>query len=79
MENRSFARPTAAALIDEGLRQHMLRVYNYMASGLCITALIAYLIANTSLFNLFFGANGITGFGTLMMFAPLIMVLVSAG
>ncbi len=74
MENRSFARPTAAALIDEGLRQHMLRVYNYMASGLCITALIAYLIANTSLFNLFFGANGITGFGTLMMFAPLIMV-----
>ena len=75
MENRSFARPTAAALIDEGLRQHMLRVYNYMAGGLCITALMAFLIANTSLFNLFFSIDGnITGFATLMMFSPIIMV-----
>ncbi len=74
MENRSFARPTAAALIDEGLRQHMVRVYNFMTGGLCITALTAYLIANTSLFNLFFGPEGITGFAALMMFSPLIMI-----
>ena len=74
MENRSFARPTAAALIDEGLRQHMLRVYNYMAGGLCITALVAFLIANTSLFNLFFTPTGMTGFGWLAMLSPLIMV-----
>jgi len=34
-----------AALIDGGLRQHMLRVYNYMASGLALTGLIAYVAA----------------------------------
>jgi FtsH-binding integral membrane protein len=28
--------------IDIGLRSHMLRVYNYMASGLALTAIVAY-------------------------------------
>ena len=36
-------------VIDEGLRQYMLKVFNYMGMGLCITALSAYIIANTSL------------------------------
>ena len=31
-----------AQAIDEGLRAYMLRVYNYMASGLCLTGIIAY-------------------------------------
>ena len=74
MENRSFARPTASAIIDEGLRQHMLRVYNYMAGGLCATALVAYLIANTSLFHLFFTAQGMTGLGWIALMSPFIMV-----
>jgi FtsH-binding integral membrane protein len=34
-------------LIDEGLRQYMLRVYNYMASGLAITGLVAWITAST--------------------------------
>src|SRR5258708_24264612 len=34
-----------AALIDVGLRQHMLRVYNYMATGLALTGLVAYIAA----------------------------------
>ena len=38
-----------AALIDVGLRQHMLRVYNYMASGLALTGLIAYVAATYAL------------------------------
>ena len=29
------------ALVDEGLRQHMLRVYNYMSLGLVVTGLVA--------------------------------------
>ena len=33
----------AVSAIDEGLRAHMLRVYNYMAIGLGITGLLAYL------------------------------------
>lgn len=36
----------AAARVDEGLRSHMLGVYNYMALGVGFTGLVAYLIAN---------------------------------
>ncbi len=35
------------ALFDEGLRQHMLRVYNYMALGLVITGLVAFVVGST--------------------------------
>ena len=36
------------AAYDEGLRAYMLRVYNYMASGLALTGIIALLIAQMS-------------------------------
>ncbi|MEI9431487.1 Bax inhibitor-1/YccA family protein [Mesorhizobium sp. B2-3-13] len=35
------------AVYDEGLRQHMLRVYNYMGLGLVVTGLIALLVSST--------------------------------
>ncbi|MBJ6988048.1 MULTISPECIES: Bax inhibitor-1/YccA family protein [unclassified Devosia] len=35
------------AAFDEGLRQHMLRVYNYMGLGLVITGLVAFFVGNT--------------------------------
>ena len=38
---------TQAGQIDEGLRSYMLRVYNYMASGLALTGIIAYVVATT--------------------------------
>jgi uncharacterized protein len=61
--------------VDVGLRNYMLRVYNYMAGGLAITGVAAYLIANTSLVHLFFqvGARGVslTGLGMIGIFAPL--------
>jgi FtsH-binding integral membrane protein len=38
-----------AALVDVGLRQHMLRVYNYMASGLALTGLVAYVVSSYAL------------------------------
>jgi len=74
-----------AAALDEGLRAYMLRVYNWMASGLLLTGIIAYGVANTGLRDLFyhrvFNAYGYqhmvpTGLGTLSMFAPLAFVLV---
>lgn len=37
----------AGAVYDEGLRQHMLRVYNYMGLGLVVTGLIAFAVAST--------------------------------
>jgi len=64
-----------AAEIDAGLRNYMLRVYNYMASGLLLSGIVAYVIANTTLSNLFFqvveGRLGYTGLGFIAMFAPL--------
>ena len=35
------------AIFDEGLRQHMLRVYNFMGLGLVVTGVVAYLVAST--------------------------------
>lgn len=80
MENKSYSQTTATASISEGLRQYMIKVYNFMAAGLCLTALSAYIIGNTSLLGLFFDVNqlgqvtGMSGFGWLMFIAPLVMV-----
>jgi len=38
------------AQIDVGLREHMLRVYNYMASGLALSGIVAYLGASTGFY-----------------------------
>ena len=44
------------AQVDVGLRNYMLRVYNYMATGLGLTGLTAYFVAMTpSLFNAIYG------------------------
>ena len=44
---RNVAQTSAQVYVDQGLRQYMMRVYNYMAGGLCITALASYIIMNT--------------------------------
>ncbi len=49
--NRFAARTTIPQVgIDQGLRSYMLRVYNYMAGGLAITGVIAYLAAASGLY-----------------------------
>ena len=67
--------PSAAR--DAGLRSYMLKVYNYMASGVLLTGIIAFGFANSSLINLV--ANPATGQPTLLfwvaLFAPLAIVL----
>lgn len=74
-----------SAALDAGLRAYMLRVYNWMASGLVLTGIIAYAVANTSLINLFYHQVQ-TQQGTLItqptllgyaaIFLPLIFVMV---
>ncbi len=62
-------------IIDEGLRNFMLRVYNYMAGGLVLTAAAAWLIiSNTAILKLFFTPHGYSALGWLALFAPLILV-----
>src|SRR3546814_404899 len=45
-------------LYDEGLRRHMLQVYNYMGLGLAVTGLVAFGVAATpSLYQAIFGTS----------------------
>ena len=46
------SRAQTAPAIDAGLREYMLKVYNYMASGLALTGLVAYML---------FQATAVTG------------------
>jgi FtsH-binding integral membrane protein len=59
---------TTVSTVDAGLRAHMLRVYNYMASGLLLTGIVAYVVANTpAIYNSIFG----TPLAWVVMLAPL--------
>jgi hypothetical protein len=61
---------------DLGLRQYMLRVYNYMASGLAVTGIVAYLAADLGIYQ----RIAHTPLVWLVMLAPLAMVFIfSAG
>lgn len=77
MQNEIYSQ-TKSAAVDAGLRSYMQKVYNFMAGGLCVTALAAWIVANTSLINLFFNVSpqgiALSGFGWLAFIAPLIMV-----
>jgi FtsH-binding integral membrane protein len=63
--------PGTAAEIDAGLRQYMVRVYSYMAAGLAISGLVAYLAATTGFYQQIAGTPLIW----IVMLAPLGMVL----
>ena len=73
-DRRTMTRSQAeAAQIDVGLREHMLRVYNYMASGVALTGIVAMLAASSPAFmNAVFG----TPLAWVVMLAPLAFVLV---
>lgn len=58
------------AQIDQGLRSYMLRVYNYMASGLALTGIVAYVVAHTGLYE----RLATSGAGFIVMLAPLAIV-----
>jgi FtsH-binding integral membrane protein len=59
------------AQIDEGLRAYMLRIYNYMASGLALTGIVAYVAAYSG----FYQSIAATPLIWLVMLAPLGFVL----
>jgi len=76
-------RRTDVGVVDQGLRAYMVRVYNYMASGVAITGLVAYLIYAMSVTQSAGGGLALTAFGSFMfasafkwvvIFAPLALV-----
>ncbi len=61
------------ATYDEGLRKHMLSIYNYMASGVLLTGIVAMIFAGSG-----WAASIMMGGGMLsliIMFSPLAFVL----
>ncbi len=42
---------TDVGVVDEGLRAYMLRVYNYMAGGVALTGLVAYVLFTMTITN----------------------------
>ncbi|MGE6784360.1 Bax inhibitor-1/YccA family protein [Ensifer adhaerens] len=63
----------AGAVIDEGLRAYMLKVYNLMALGLAITGVAAYLT-----FQMAFSDGQVTAFGQAIYASPLKWVVMLA-
>lgn len=73
---------TRAVEHDAGLRAYMLRIYNYMASALALTGVVALFAAQSPAFlSILYTVNeqgypsGVSGLGYLIMFAPLGLVL----
>ncbi|MER9418797.1 Bax inhibitor-1/YccA family protein [Mesorhizobium sp. M0306] len=72
MNNLGYIGARAGAVYDEGLRRHMLRVYNYMGLGLVVTGVIAFVVASTpALYVPIFS----TPLKWVVMLAPLAFVL----
>lgn len=62
-----------AATVDEGLRRHMISVYNNMGLGLLISGIVSYMVGTIPTLTQFF-LGGPQAF--VFMLAPLVMVLV---
>ena len=77
---RTYSKTAEQAGIDEGLRAYMLKVYNYMTTGLVLTGFIAYFFGKASVAA--FTPNGViltslgqalfnSGLSWIIMLAPL--------
>jgi len=79
---QSRATSTATHVIDEGLRAYMLKVYNYMTSGVFLTGIVSlFLFKFSGGYNIQITSVGITGtnaFGDLIFKSPLMWVLMLA-
>jgi uncharacterized protein len=62
---------------DAGLRSYMLSVYNYMASGVLLTGIVALVLAQTGVAQTIFFGGGILKW--VAIFAPLVVVMIMAG
>jgi uncharacterized protein len=63
--------------IDAGLRAYMIRVYNYMAAGVALTGLVAWLTFSAAVVQTSAGLQ-LTAFGQAVFQGPLMWVLILA-
>lgn len=80
LESEQIVRKSAIERVDEGLRQYMIKVFNYMGVGLVITALAAYVTLYTSVISWMFNIDqatqtiSLSAFGWIVSLAPLAMI-----
>jgi uncharacterized protein len=67
-----------AVAVDAGLRAHMLRVYNYMAVGVALTGVVAWLTFQFAVITTSTGALALTPFGQAIYGTPLTWILMLA-
>ena len=68
-----------AVAIDEGLRAHMIRVYNYMTAGVALTGVLAWLTFQAAAVTDASGRIvGLTSFGQAVYSGPMAIVLLLA-
>ena len=81
--NRGFARPLAGQAdmaVDAGLRAFMLGVYNKVALGLVLSGALAWLTSHEPVRQYLYqttadGRLGMSPLGTILMWAPLVVIL----
>ncbi|HWK97845.1 MAG TPA: Bax inhibitor-1/YccA family protein [Pseudolabrys sp.] len=73
---RGFGTAARSAEIDAGLRAYMIRIYNYMAAGVALTGVVAWLTFNAAVVTDATGRiTGLTSFGQTIFSGPLTIVL----
>jgi hypothetical protein len=68
---------TDQVAIDAGLRAYMIRVYNYMAAGVALTGMVAWLTFTAAVVQTSAGLQ-LTGFGQAIFQSPLLWILALA-
>ena len=75
---RTFTKTTDQAVIDEGLRAYMLKVYNYMTTGLLLTGSVAYFFGRASVEAFLPGGVVLTPLGNTLFNSGLSWVIMLA-
>ena len=82
LNKKTYTKTIDQPLIDEGLRAYMLKVYNYMTTGLVLTGLMAYVFGKASIKTNELGElEGLTSLGATLFYSPLkwVIMLVPLG
>ena len=79
MFNKIKSATQTTVVMDEGLRAYMLKVYNYMATGVLLTGIIALLSFKISVVTDSTGSiTGFTSFGNALFFSGLKWIVMLA-